>query len=223
MTKATQYNTTTDLWPQWWQLVEPFGATEPVAKEVFADLTGRYGENGRFYHTLTHLEETFLVANSLRHLAHQWTVIQLAIWFHDAIYNPRAGDNEEQSATYAAQVLPQLRVSWQEISAVQQLILLTKTHQTSETDNDGHVLLDADLAILAAPPTRYNEYARAIRQEYQFVPDNTYRHARLQVLKRFLERPFIFHTPPMQETAETAARHNIHQEMERLGTTISNF
>src|SRR5690242_20725665 len=91
--------------------------------------------------------------------------VRLAAWYHDAVYDSHATDNEERSADMARSALSRLRVPGDRVESVARLILATKTHQT-DGDPDAAVLLDADLAILGSEPEQYDRYAKAIRREY---------------------------------------------------------
>ena len=75
------------------------GAANPDPK-LHGELAARYGEPHRKYHTLQHLEECFEKLDEVRTLAEHPAEIDLALWFHDAIYNvkrrpiPRGTDAE---------------------------------------------------------------------------------------------------------------------------------
>jgi predicted metal-dependent HD superfamily phosphohydrolase len=140
--------------------------------------------------------------------------VDLAVWFHDAVYDPRSQDNEEASARLARQELSQLHVSPETIEETCRLILLTRSHEAD--DPSGRLLLDADLAILGEPEPIYTAYAAAIRQEYAWVPDDRYRQGRADVLRRFLARAHIYHTPLMRASHEASARRNLGGEIQGL-------
>ena len=204
------------LYPMWQSLMQSLVIAPALAEEVWVDVQKRYGENGRFYHTLTHIHHALTVAHSVRNEINAWTAVQLAVWFHDVIYDPRANDNEVQSAIYASYHLQQWQIPKPLIQKVNQLILATKDHLQSGLDSDSALFLDVDLAILGAAPKRYDSYARNIRNEYAFVAESAYRQARRQVLLSFLNRPFIFQSPTLQRRFETAARANIQRELNNL-------
>jgi predicted metal-dependent HD superfamily phosphohydrolase len=209
-----------DLWEslqtRWHELLGPFGVPGSLCQNTFEDLAARYGAPDRFYHNLHHLTDVLDVIDRLHHLAADPAAVRLAAWFHDAVYDSRAKDNEEKSAALAEDVLRRLGLPEPAVSAAKRLVLLTKGHEADD-DPDGQVLLDSDLAILGAPAMRYDEYARAIRQEYAWVPENDFRVGRRRVLQSFLERPHIYHTEPMRRTHAAAARANLRREIESLG------
>ena len=206
---------------RWLTLLSNLGIEPNTGKSIWLSLAAAYGANGRFYHNLSHIEEMLDVAEQLRDVAEDFTAVQLAIWFHDVIYDPRRSDNEAQSAAHAVQIFHPLGVSGAMLSKVSDLILATKSHQTAVNDSDYFVLLDADLAILGAGPKQYQAYAQAIRREYSFVPDAAYRVGRTAVLQRFLARSPFYFTKWMRQNREDAVIRNLTWEIERLESTPS--
>jgi predicted metal-dependent HD superfamily phosphohydrolase len=187
-----------------------------VADEVFADLLRAYSGPGRYYHTLAHVRQVLGVLETGRARAADFAALQFAAWFHDAVYDPRAGDNEEQSAAAAGRALARMGVPAPSVAAAQGLILETKTHQPSADEYDRRLFLDADLAILGADEESYNAYARAVRQEYAWVPEPAYRAGRRQVLRAFLGRPRVYRTEALFAARESRARSNMEKEIGRL-------
>jgi len=180
------------------------------------ELRQRYAQPQRHYHTLAHVEA---VLRHLRHLCAPDPIprdVELAAWFHDAVYEPTRNDNEVQSAELARQLLSASGERPSVIEEVRRLVLLTRTHAPSDDDRNGAVLCDADLAILAAAPQEYDDYAAQIRAEYSHVPADAFVTGRAQVLERFLARPRIFHTTRAYEAWEGRARANVEREVEEL-------
>lgn len=192
------------------------GAALDGAAETFTDLLKRYSEPGRFYHDTRHLYEVLKVVDELSAWASDLRAVRLAAWFHDAVYDSRAADNEERSAALAEEALAPLGLPEATIAEVVRLVRLTKTHEATDGDGNAAVLLDADLAILGASPERYDVYARGIRQEYAWVAEEAYRKGRAAVLQRFLDRPRIFRTEPMFAEREAMARANVRREIAGL-------
>lgn len=208
----------TVLQVRWLQFANTLGIRLRVAEEIWLDLATAYGADGRFYHNLTHIHHAVSIATQLQSVTTDFTAVQLAVWFHDVVYNPRQSDNEAQSAAYAQQLLRPLGVPEQILITASDLILATKSHEPTTDDPNTLVMLDADLAILGAPPAQYDAYARAIRQEYSFVPDEAYRAGRAAILQRFLARSPFFFTGWMQERFDMAVTQNLTRELEFLAT-----
>lgn len=181
--------------------------------DAFDDLVGRYAEPGRYYHNLLHIHEVVRAMLDLPGALPR--EVLLAAFLHDVVYDSRASDNEERSAEYARELLKALGIDLDRREETARLILLTKTHDPSEEDRSGCILVDADLAILGEKAEAYNAYASAIRQEYAWVPQEDYRAGRRQVLERFLARPRIYRTPEFQ-TRERIARANLANEITSL-------
>lgn len=199
---------------RWSSLVAELGCAPGPAGEVFADVVARYGEPQRHYHTAAHLDAVLAMVDELGGGAPRADT-RLAVWFHDVIYDPTAADNEELSAVLAREQLGGLGVDAAVIGAVERMIRATKTHQPSE-DPEAALMLDADLAILGAPPAVYDRYAAAIRLEYAHVSDDAYRTGRAQVLESFRLRPRVFLTPAGIERLEANARANLQRELAAL-------
>jgi predicted metal-dependent HD superfamily phosphohydrolase len=205
-----------ELLQKWQQLLISFSVPKAAGRPAFDGLVSRYAEPGRYYHTLTHIAQVLETTAALQPLAGDYPAIQLAAWFHDAVYDPHSADNEARSAAYAEKVLSQLIIPETTIARVQHWILATATHTAAETETDAHILLDADLAILGAQKEIYDWYSQAIRREYDWVAEEVYRPARVQVLTRFLKRPRIYHTPPLFNSLESQARQNLANEIAHL-------
>jgi predicted metal-dependent HD superfamily phosphohydrolase len=200
----------------WNQLLQTFGIEQIEAKATFAALVRAYSSPGRVYHTLEHIQAVLAWIELLSAYTTDLPALQLAAWFHDCIYDPHAANNEEQSATYAQTMLTHLDLPASTIQAVSQMILSTKTHKAEANQQDCHILLDADLAILGSTVQQYDAYAQAIRQEYSWVPTTTYQSGRAQVLQTFLQRTRIYNTEPMHTALEVPARENMRRELAPL-------
>jgi predicted metal-dependent HD superfamily phosphohydrolase len=198
-------------WRQLWGRLR--GAGDPSA--LHADLVARYSERGRFYHTLTHIEHCLGELEWARPLAHDPDAVELALWFHDAVYDSKARDNEERSAQLAmaalqAAALPE-SLGWE----VARLIDVTR-HEAAPADIDARIVVDVDLSILGQAESIYDEYEDQVRREYAWVPGDTFAARRAEFLRALLARPTLFGTPLFQERYERPARHNIKRWLPRL-------
>ncbi len=178
-------------------------------------LLARLDEPGRYYHTSRHLAECLAEFDRAAPLARRPAEVALAIWFHDAIYDPRRTDNEELSAAWARQALTAAGAAPEVVDRVGRLILATR-HTVVPADQDARLLADIDLAILGATPERYAEYERQIRQEYAWMPEPAFRAGRSAVLRAFLARESIYCTPHFRDRLEARARHNLLGSLARL-------
>lgn len=144
--------------------------------------------------------------------------LQLAAFFHDAIYDPTGDANEEQSAVLAETELDRLGVNATIIETTARLVRATDGHETDGSP-EVSLFLDADLAILGSPPHVYDAYATAIRREYGHLADDVFRSGRASVLTTFLDRRRLFFTAAGRDRFETQARQNLAREIDQLRTT----
>ncbi|MEU6260022.1 hypothetical protein [Streptomyces sp. NPDC047043] len=203
---------------RWTRALE--GARSPGAgpdPAPYADnLLVRWQEPQRRYHTLAHLTAVLDHIDVLEKHADDPDAVRLAAWFHDAVYFPDRSENEERSARLAERALPEAGIPKDRTAEVARLVRLTVTHDPADDDRNGQVLCDADLAILASPPSAYAAYTAAVREEYHFVPSDAFREGRSAILRQLLDLPRLFRTPYGQEKWEATARYNLGAELEML-------
>jgi predicted metal-dependent HD superfamily phosphohydrolase len=201
----------------WQQLTAPFTPDEALRRAALQQLAAAYEAPGRHYHTLTHIQALLEAVHEAPTPLHDAEVVQLAVWFHDAVYSPLRSDNEERSAVLAREFLTQTTLAPDRISRVVLLIERTKDHtQPQPDDPDLHFFLDADLQILGAPPAEYEQYAHQIRQEYRLVPGPLYRRGRRAVLQNMLAAATLYCTEYFQNKLDARARQNLQRELDDL-------
>lgn len=199
---------TTALLARSWQRCASALAPRAIGSSVFDELVARYAEPHRRYHTLQHLAECLAHVETVRHLAEHPGEVEIALWFHDGIYDTQRHDNERQSADWARAVLESHGAAPATVERVDELIMAT-CHSALPVSPDAQLLVDVDLSILGALPQRFAEYEEQIRQEYAFVPELLFRQKRAEILRGFLGRPLIYSTPHFQAALETRARENL--------------
>lgn len=197
-------------WQQLWQALD---LRPPLL--VFEALQASYAEPQRAYHNSEHIRFCLQQLDEVRtQLTEPW-LVELALWFHDAIYDPQATDNEARSAAWAMDVLQQADATPRWAQRIHELILAT-THTHPASDADMALLLDIDLAILGQPTDKFDLYEVAIRQEYAWVPLDRYVVGRSQVLQNFLNRPQIYTSPYFHQRYEQQARDNLARSLSNL-------
>lgn len=178
-------------------------------------LLAMYAEPHRHYHNQQHIADCLDEFEHVRQLAVEPEAVEFAIWFHDAIYDSRAGDNEERSAELAQAWLKQAGAAETLINSVRQLVLATKAHD-GMLHPDAPLLVDVDLSILGQSPEKFGEYERGIRREYDWVDQRTFAIKRAEILQRFLARPRLYSTEFFFARLEVQARSNLRASMEQL-------
>ncbi|WP_018609176.1 HD domain-containing protein [Uliginosibacterium gangwonense] len=184
---------------------------------LYAKLIAAWSEPHRHYHTLQHLGECLTALDAYGQDTTYSTEIAMALWFHDAIYNVHAHDNELRSAAWAHTALVEKGASSEQAERVSRLVLATQ-HSAAPADDEARLIVDIDLAILGARPDRFTEYEKQIRAEYAWVSEDIYRLKRSEVLQGFLARRYIYSTVPFQALYEHTARRNLQAAIDQLGT-----
>ncbi len=203
----------------WWSMG---GGGDPGA--AFKDLKERYAEPHRAYHTLKHIEQCLEELDEVP--GFYWShvnrdTIECALWFHDAIYNPRGNDNEEQSADLANRVLRLANI--RSINPAEVVLFILSTEHLKDLREMGPQLIaDIDLSILGRPEEEYEEYSIAIRSEYAFAPWATFSAKRGSILHNFLLQALdnrLFHNPHFRNKYNEQAKRNLKSELRMLQYT----
>lgn len=202
-----------ESWRQTWR---ELGAAAPD-EGLYDQLITCWNEEHRRYHTLQHLGECLAHFATVRDQAQRPAEIELALWFHDAFYEPRRDDNELLSAQWARSSVLQAGLPVDVADRVHALVMAT-CHDATPEDADAQLLVDVDLSILGAEPARFDEFDEQIRAEYAHVPDEAYRQGRSRVLISFLARPRLYSTEHFHEALERRAKDNLRRALARLSS-----
>ena len=197
----------------WRRLWTELGA-QSIDGGLFNQLVAAYSERHRHYHTLQHLRECLAHCEAAASLALHPAEVELALWFHDAVYDPHQDDNEDAAPSGRGAACSR-RAAARMSPSGQASVLATKSHAAAGRDADVQLVLDIDLAILGAAPARFADYGR-VRAEYAHVPEADWRAGRTRILAGFLARPRIYATVAFHDALEHRARANIAQALAAL-------
>ena len=185
---------------------------------LFSELKEMYEQEGRYYHNLKHIERMLSFLERRVDRIEDWVSIQLAVWFHDCIYDIHDSKNEERSADFARKRLSDLGISEDLVEKVADLILLTKKHEiTAKHSNyDTKIFLDSDLISLGGSFEEYSKIFERIKKEYSEIPSEVFKNGRRIFLQSILSKPRIFYTDEMFVEFEQDARRNLEKELVNL-------
>jgi predicted metal-dependent HD superfamily phosphohydrolase len=201
-------------WLRCWRSLQASGdGGDGIA--LMQKLTKAYAEPQRSYHTIQHLNECLALLEPHLELAEHPAEVEIALWFHDAVYDVEGKDNEARSAGWAQTQLIAAQVSPEAVERIKQLIMAT-CHAALPEGRDQQLLVDVDLAILGAPRARFIEYEGQVRKEYNWVPGWLFRRKRRGILKEFLARNPIYNTPQIRAQLEGRARENLEFSLGQL-------
>jgi predicted metal-dependent HD superfamily phosphohydrolase len=196
-----------------------------VVEQVFKELDRCYREEHRHYHNWAHIAACLGELDSSRSLASHPAAVELALWFHDAVYVPGAPDNEQRSADMLGNASRRLGLAEATAREAQELILETRYGGAGESSEgasalprrqDRSLIRDIDLSILGKPPAEFDRYERAIQREYSVIPAAERWKRRITVLEGFLVLPRIYETGHFRKRYERQARRNLNLSISRL-------
>jgi predicted metal-dependent HD superfamily phosphohydrolase len=194
--------------PQHWRDAWQSLGGEPPGEDVRESILAAYDEPHRAYHTREHLAECFELLDLVRDECVRPGEVTLALYFHDAIYDPRARDNEARSSDWLDRVAQGACVPDDARRRLRALIMAT-CHDAVPDEPDAIALVDVDLGILGASPERFDQYEVQIRREYRHVPGFFFRRARRKILRQFLDRVPLYRTRALFAARERQARINL--------------
>ncbi len=197
-----------------------------IPTAMISRLIPRYAEPHRRYHTWSHIGACFEARERLvtagarvgdpeevREFA-----VDLALLYHDAIYEPLAKDNEERSAQLLLDEGLSAGLKLDVLERASAFILTTK-HDAIPISEPARIVVDADLSILGSDDATFDRYEDAIRQEYSVVPDAAFAAGRMKVMDGFRRREHIFQTKAARDLWERKARENIGRSLRRWGAS----
>lgn len=188
-------------------------------EKIFANLNRRYGERHRAYHTADHIRHCLDEFRPVRDMPGNPDAIELAIWFHDAVYNPKRDDNELRSANFAKEALSMTGGLLDNpiVERVYALIMATKHGcPLSPNDPDAIMMADIDLSPLGAHAQRFDENTEKLQREFG-MECRKFLEKQAWFLKKLAKNRNIFGTEYFQDRYERQARENIERLARRAG------
>jgi predicted metal-dependent HD superfamily phosphohydrolase len=140
--------------------------------------------------------------------------VEMAIWFHDVIYDAKATDNELKSAELFTE-LAGSDVSAEFNSKVRDLILVT-IHRHLPKTRDEKFVVDIDLSSFGLPWDRFLKDSDAVRQEFPHLSDEEFYPTQKCFLNALTSRESFCFTDFFRDRHEDTARENISQYLDKL-------
>ena len=182
---------------------------------TLAALLDAYAEPQRAYHTLAHLDDCLAQLDRFAHLAERRAEVELALWFHDAVYDVRSSTNEADSAAWARRFLEGHGVAEDVVARVEGHVLATG-HADAPPGGDAALVVDVDLSILGRDEETYDRFEAQVREEYAWVPGPLFRAKRREILAGFLARPRLYVHDEVAAAYDAPARANLARAIEAL-------
>lgn len=182
-------------------------SSELAGATVLTRLVNLYAEPHRHYHTLGHIQHCLREFDQAAALMNDPDAVELALWFHDAIYVSGAQDNERRSADLFQECSDgRLDTVFQQ--RIDDLIMAT-THRELPRQWDEQFIVDIDLSSFGLPWEAFMRDGLRIRAEFAKVADDDYYPGHLRFLQGLCNRPSFFFTDCFRQRYEHTARENI--------------
>jgi len=188
---------------------------QDIIKINFNHLLSKYSESSRHYHNIDHIRNCLGEFDEVADEINFSDEIELAIWYHDILYDIESTQNEEDSAEFTLEICLNAGTTERFSQKVYRLIMAT-SHQGEVETAEEKFIIDIDLSILGKPEPEYDEFEKNIRLEYGSIPDEIFFPARINVLQNFLKRPKIYLTEHFRKKYETQAGINMKNAIENL-------
>ena len=199
-------------------LMQRVGVDRAEAAALWGDVSARYGETARRYHTLDHLRHCLGQADLAADRMPDADTVRLAIWFHDVVYEPAAADNEARSAAYArAALAPRLPAA--RVDDVERLVLATRYGEVPRRDDEAW-MIDIDYSSFGLPWEAFLRDSLAVRAERPDLGNDEFAIQQSRFLESLLARPYLYHTGFFRERCEAAARGNIRRYLATLAPAV---
>ena len=197
-----------------WDRCRTAGGEGSDAHDVFAEVLAYYSEPGRHYHTPRHIEHCLKQFDLASSEMDDPDAIEMAIWFHDLVFDITKDDNELQSARRFVELAGDAMDS-EFKSKVHDLIMATAPPRQPKT-NDEKFMLDIDLSSFGLPWAEFVRDSTAVRQESSRLSDAEFFPGQRAFLESLLGREHFYFTDFFRSRFEDTARSNIRRHLESL-------
>jgi predicted metal-dependent HD superfamily phosphohydrolase len=187
----------------------------PDGRAVYAELARLHGEPLRHYHTLDHIDDCLRRLDRVAPLLNDPDAVELALWFHDAVYEMDCGTNEERSAELFDKLAQGADAGFRR--RVRGLIMATR-HMGGERNHDRRFIVDIDLAGFGAPWDEFMRNGALLREESPAKTDAQYHRGQVWFLQRLQRRRHFFATAYFRDRYEAKARDNLRRLLTDLAS-----
>ncbi len=197
-----------------WNRCQTGGGAGADADVVYEEVHAYYSEPGRHYHTPKHIEHCLEQFDLAADGMDDADAVEVAIWFHDLIFDTSAKDNELKSARRFIELAddsmdPEFK------TRVYDLIMVTAAPRLPKTNDQGF-MLDIDLSSFGLPWDEMVRDSAAVRQECSDLTDAEFFPGQRAFLESLVNRKHFYCTQYFRSRIEGTARSNIRRYLEGL-------
>jgi len=180
--------------------------------EIFSEIMNYYSL-GRHYHTIDHIIYMLDNVKDFKLTSKKKLKLEIAIWFHDIVYDSKRKDNEQRSANLANFFLKMVGVPKRHRKEVEQLILIT-SHKEIPKNKLEKIICDLDLKAMSESWQLENSFK--IRKEYSHLSYDDWNKGRKEFLESMLLKKYIYNTSEYRDGLEVKTRTNLIEELNLL-------
>jgi len=185
-----------------------------TANRVYRVLHDHYSQPWRRYHTGAHLVHCFKYFDLASHLMDNADAVEMALWFHDVIYDAQASDNEKKSAELFMELSENVLAD-NFRRQVHGLIMITE-HCNPPDHGDACYMVDIDLSSFSLPWDEFEADSRNVRAEFLHLSEEDYNRRQFRFLKRLMDRPYFYNSEFFRARCERQARSNLTRRLEQM-------
>lgn len=197
-----------------WQRCLVDGARDDSEK-IHQRLLDGYNEPQRHYHTLAHIEQCMAMFDQCKSLASNPDALELAVWFHDVIFEPGSPDNEARSAELYLDLSDGAHDAATR-GLVKRLIMATLHDGSSLEDSDARYMVDIDLSSFGLSWEDFLRDSRNLRLESADLSDAEYFRRKTNFQNCLLAKERFYLSDYFAKRLETQARANLARYFELI-------
>jgi predicted metal-dependent HD superfamily phosphohydrolase len=179
-------------------------------------LVDAYNEPQRRYHTLAHIDHCLAIFDQCKSLTANPDALEIAVWFHDVIFEPGKRENEALSAELYQDLSADVHDN-ETRGLVVRLIMATLHDGSSLDDSDAGYMVDIDLSGFGLPWEDFLRDSRHLREESAQLSDAEYYQRQRDFQACLLARPRFYVTDFFSQRYEQQARGNLTRYFKHLG------
>lgn len=190
-------------------------------------LTTLYTQPHRKYHNINHINACLVELENLPSgflkydldRSNEYDIVETAIWYHDAVYNPYSKLNEAKSV----KLLPEWEDKWYFKSSVSSAIYATAKHTTTQKDIAfaTQVMLDIDLSGFGKSLLEFVTNGMNIRHEYYNTTLRDFLNGRLSFYKELAKRETLYYTDYFRDKYHKISQENMKWEIDIIETALA--
>jgi len=205
-------------WLELLQNIKEFISSDNLDETFFTNyyyktIKFHYDNPNRFYHTFKHIRSLLFSLDDFHLTEIEKIKIELAIWFHDLIYNAKSKTNEIDSVDEFISFGLQTGLSINFIEEICDIILVTQ-HNNTAHNRLQKIMCDIDLKEFAYD--NYIENSNNVKKEFGHLTDDEWKKGRSNFLKTFINKEFIYYTDKYKDALEDTAKINLQKELDYI-------